>query len=101
MATLKNLIDTIDIGNAYNNPAEEVEIIKSAKTGNDYTLYTAINKNGITLHNIPGGPGVADTAFIGFVGTDRARPVILAPGAKTTTLAWSATPPWVDAADIL
>lgn len=100
MTAIKEMIDIMDTSLAYYNFGEEVEILMSTRTANDYTLYTVRNKNNITFHNVPGDPGLQDTGFIGFVGGDKNRPIIMAPGAKTLLLPIAATPPWTDTADI-
>ena len=83
MSTSKDFIDSINEKNRYENFSEEVKIIASATAGN-MSIYTIINKNGVTFQKVPGQPGLADRGFMGFVSGDRARPIMLSGSVKTT-----------------
>jgi hypothetical protein len=48
------------------------------------TIYTILNKNGVTFQKVPGQSGLSDRGFMGFVNGDRARPIMLTGSVKTT-----------------
>ena len=72
----KDLIDSLNTKSDYDNFSEEVDIIKETTAGK-MTLYTVTNKNGVTFQKVPGQPGLEDRGFMGFVNSDRARPIML------------------------
>lgn len=80
----KDLIDSLNDKSSYENFSEEVKIISSAQAGN-MTIYTILNKNGVTFQKVPGMSGLSDRGFMGFVNGDRARPIMLTGSVKTTT----------------
>lgn len=84
MSASKNFIDSINEKNRYQNFSEEVKIISSAQAGN-MTIYTILNKNGVTFQKVPGQSGLSDRGFMGFVNGDRSRPIMLTGSVKTTT----------------
>lgn len=84
MSASKDFVDSINEKNRYENFSEEVKIISSAQAGN-MTIYTVLNKNGVTFQKVPGQSGLSDRGFMGFVNGDRARPIMLTGSAKTTT----------------
>lgn len=84
MSTSKDFIESINEKNRYENFSEEVKIISSANAGN-MTIYTILNKNGVTFQKVPGQPGLSDRGYMGFVNGDRARPIMLTGSVKTTT----------------
>jgi hypothetical protein len=84
MSTSKDFVDSINEKNRYDNFSEEVKIISSAKAGN-MTIYTILNKNGVTFQKVPGQAGLSDRGYMGFVNGDRARPIMLTGSVKTTT----------------
>ena len=83
MSTSKDFIDSINEKNRYENFSEEVKIISSGNAGN-MTIYTVLNKNGVTFQKVPGQPNLTDRGFMGFVNGDRARPIMLSGSVKTT-----------------
>jgi hypothetical protein len=84
MSTSKDFIDSINEKNRYENFSEEVEILSSSQAGN-MTIYTILNKNGVTFQKVPGQSGLSDRGYMGFVNGDRARPIMLTGSVKTTT----------------
>ncbi len=84
MSISKDFIDSINEKNQYENFSEEVKIISSAQAGN-MSIYTILNKNGVTFQKVPGQPGLSDRGYLGFVNGDRARPIMLTGSVKTTT----------------
>jgi hypothetical protein len=84
MSISKDLIDSINTKTRYDNFSEEVKIISSARAGN-MTIYTILNKNGVTFQKVPGMSGLSDRGYMGFVNGDRARPIMLTGSVKTTT----------------
>ncbi len=84
MSASKDFVDSINEKNRYENFSEEVKIISSARAGN-MTIYTILNKNGVTFQKVPGMSGLSDRGFMGFVNGDRARPIMLTGSVKTTT----------------
>lgn len=84
MSASKDLVDSVNTKNKYENFSEEVKIISSANAGN-MTIYTILNKNGVTFQKVPGMSGLSDRGFMGFVNGDRARPIMLTGSVKTTT----------------
>ncbi len=84
MSAAKDFVDSVNVKNKYENFSEEVKIVSSAKAGN-MTIYTILNKNGVTFQKVPGMSGLSDRGFMGFVNGDRARPIMLTGSVKTTT----------------
>lgn len=84
MSASKDLVDSINVKNRYENFSEEVKILSSARAGN-MTIYTIKNKNGVTFQKVPGQSGLSDRGFMGFVNGDRSRPIMLTGSVKTTT----------------
>lgn len=84
MSTSKDFVDSINEKNRYENFSEEVKILSSAQAGN-MTIYTVLNKNGVTFQKVPGMSGLVDRGYMGFVNGDRARPIMLTGAVKTTT----------------
>jgi hypothetical protein len=84
MSNSKDFIDSVNEKNRYENFSEEVKILSSARAGN-MTIYTILNKNGVTFQKVPGQSGLSDRGFMGFVNGDRARPIMLTGSVKTTT----------------
>ncbi len=84
MSASKDFIDSINEKNSYENFSEEVKIISSAQAGN-MTIYTILNKNGVTFQKVPGQSGLSDRGYMGFVNGDRSRPIMLTGSVKTTT----------------
>ncbi len=84
MSASKDFVDSVNEKNRYENFSEEVKIISSAQAGN-MSIYTILNKNGVTFQKVPGQPGLADRGYMGFVNGDRARPIMLTGSVKTTT----------------
>jgi hypothetical protein len=84
MSASKDFVDSINEKNRYENFSEEVKIISSAQAGN-MTIYTILNKNGVTFQKVPGQSGLSDRGYMGFVNGDRARPIMLTGSVKTTT----------------
>lgn len=83
MSISKDLIDSVNTKTRYDNFSEEVKILSSARAGN-MTIYTIINKNGVTFQKVPGQSGLSDRGYLGFVNGDRARPIMLTGSVKTT-----------------
>ncbi len=79
----KDFIDVVNAKSNYDNFSEEVEILKETSAGK-MTLYTVRNKNGVTFQKVPGQPGLADRGFMGFVQSDRARPIMLSGSVRTS-----------------
>lgn len=77
----KDFIDSINIKSDYDNFSEEVQIDKETSAGN-MTLYTVTNKNGVTFQKVPGQPGLKNRGFMGFVNSDRSRPIMLSGSVK-------------------
>jgi len=67
---------------SYNNFAEEVAVSGETKAGNGLSLYTVVNKNGVTFQTVPGNPGITDRGTMGYINGDRGRPVVFGPAAK-------------------
>lgn len=84
MGESKDFVDSVNEKNRYENFSEEVKIISSAQAGN-MTIYTVLNKNGVTFQKVPGMSGLSDRGYMGFVNGDRARPIMLTGSVKTTT----------------
>lgn len=84
MSISKDLIDSINVKNKYENFSEEVKILSSARAGN-MTIYTILNKNGVTFQKVPGQSGLSDRGYLGFVNGDRSRPIMLTGSVKTTS----------------
>ncbi len=84
MSASKDFVDSVNEKNRYENFSEEVKIISSAQAGN-MTIYTILNKNGVTFQKVPGISGLSDRGYMGFVNGDRARPIMLTGSVKTTT----------------
>jgi hypothetical protein len=72
----KEFIDSLNVKSDYDNFSEEVDILKETTAGK-MTLYTVKNKNGVTFQRVPGQPGLEDRGFMGFVNSDRSRPIML------------------------
>lgn len=84
MSASKDFVDSVNAKNKYENFSEEVKILSSAQAGN-MTIYTILNKNGVTFQKVPGQSGLSDRGYMGFVNGDRARPIMLTGSVKTTT----------------
>jgi hypothetical protein len=84
MSISKDLIDSVNTKTRYDNFSEEVKILSSARAGN-MTIYTILNKNGVTFQKVPGQSGLSDRGYLGFVNGDRARPIMLTGSVKTTS----------------
>jgi hypothetical protein len=84
MTASKDFIDSVNEKARYNNFSEEVKILSSTQAGN-MTIYTVLNKNGVTFQKVPGMSGLSDRGYMGFVNGDRARPIMLTGSVKTTT----------------
>jgi hypothetical protein len=81
MNTSKDFIDSINTKLDYDNFSEEVQINNTTSAGN-MALYTVTNKNGVTFQKVPGQPGLENRGFMGFVNSDRARPIMLSGSVK-------------------
>jgi hypothetical protein len=84
MSASKDFVDSVNEKNRYENFSEEVKILSSAQAGN-MTIYTILNKNGVTFQKVPGQSGLSDRGYMGFVNGDRSRPIMLTGSVKTTT----------------
>lgn len=84
MSASKDFINSVNEKSRYENFSEEVKILSSAQAGN-MTIYTVLNKNGVTFQKVPGQPSLTDRGYMGFVNGDRARPIMLTGSVKTTT----------------
>lgn len=90
MAGMKEYIASFGATLDYKNFSEEVVINSENKSGNNFSLYNVTNKNGVTFQNVPGGSGIKDRGFLGFIGGDRARPAVISATVKTNNTASSA-----------
>ncbi len=86
MNTPKEFLDTLNTKDNYSNFSEEVEII-SETTAGTMSLYTVTNKNTVTFQKVPGQPGLINRGFMGFVNSDRSRPIMLSGSVKITETA--------------
>ena len=92
---MASMLDSIDTKTDYTNFAEEVVINSESKSGGNYSLYNITNKNNVTFQNVPGGSGIIDRGFMGFIGGDRARPAIISATVKANNTTSSASlPSW-------
>jgi len=87
MAGMKNFISSFGTTLDYKNFAEEVVIDSENKSGNNFSLYTVTNKNGVTFQNVPGGSGIQNRGFLGFINGDRGRPAVISATVKTNNTA--------------
>ena len=95
MAGINDLISSLGGALDYRNFAEEVVIHAENKSGNNFSLYTVTNKNGVTFQNVPGGSGIQNRGFLGFINGDRARPAIISTTVKTSnTESTGSDPGW-------
>lgn len=97
---MKNFIDSLDSTMSYQNFAEEVVVNSENKSGNNFSLYNITNKNGVTFQNVPGGSGIKDRGFMGFINGDRGRPAIISATVKTNNTKSNASAPSWPTVDI-
>ena len=100
MANMKDFISSLGTAMNYKNFAEEVVINSENKSGNNFSLYNVTNKNGVTFQNVPGGSGIQNRGFLGFINGDRARPSIISTTVKTANTASSGSVPSWPVVDI-
>ncbi|GJQ59796.1 MAG: hypothetical protein D8M57_13280 [Candidatus Scalindua sp. AMX11] len=100
MAGMDNLISSLGTTIDYSNFAEEVIINSENKSGNNFSLYNVTNKNGVTFQNVPGGSGIQNRGFLGFIGGDRGRPAVISATVKTNNTTSSASAPSWPTVDI-
>lgn len=98
--SIKNLIHSIDGNIDYNNFAEEVDIIKENSSGEGLSVYDVKNKNGVTFYRVPGGAGIKEKGFLGFINGDRGRPALVGGSAKTNNTLSNASTPWTEFVDL-
>lgn len=92
---MTSMFDSLDTRIDYTNFAEEVVVNSESRSGGNYSLYNITNKNGVTFQNVPGGSGIVDRAFMGFINGDRARPAIISVTVKANNTTSSASlPSW-------
>ncbi len=97
---MKELISSLDTTMDFRNFAEEVIINSENKSGNNFSLYNVTNKNGVTFQNVPGGSGIKERGFMGFINGDRGRPAIISTTVKTNNTTSSASAPSWPTVDI-
>ncbi len=97
---MKELLSSLDTTMDFRNFAEEVIINSENKSGNNFSLYNVTNKNGVTFQNVPGGSGIKERGFMGFINGDRGRPAIISATVKTNNTASSASVPSWPVVDI-
>lgn len=99
--TIKDLISAMNGKSNYDNFAEEVTVLSESKSGDNYSLYTIKNKNGVTFQNVPGAGGITDNGVLGFINGDRGRPTLLGSGTKVNNTPSNASGAGWPTADIL
>ncbi|TDE63101.1 MAG: hypothetical protein D8M57_19970 [Candidatus Scalindua sp. AMX11] len=100
MADIQDFGSSLGTTLDYRNFAEEVVINSENKSGNNFSLYNVTNKNGVTFQNVPGGSGIQNRGFLGFINGDRSRPAIISTTVKTNNTASSASAPSWPVVDI-
>ncbi len=100
MEPIDGYIDSLGTTLNYKNFAEEVVINSENKSGNNFSLYNVTNKNGVIFQNVPGGSGIKNRGFFGFINGDRGRPAVISATVKTNNTTSSGTPPSWPVVDI-
>lgn len=83
---VQELKETMDETIKYNNFSQIVKILGETQLGVDYSKYTVKTKAGVRIVGVPGRPGLKNRAVMGYIESDKARPVLLGPStAKSFT----------------
>lgn len=100
MTNMKGFINSLGTAMSYKNFAEEVVINSENKSGNNFSLYNVTNKNGVVFQNVPGGSGIQNRGFLGFINGDRGRPAVISTTVKTSNTASGGSDPGWPVVDI-